>query len=415
MNILLVNHYAGSIDMGMAFRPYYFAREWVRMGHSVTIVAGDFSHLRKINPDVAKDFQEQNIDGIIYCWVKTGAYKGNGVARAMSMFRFVAKLRLNAAKIAEKYSPDIVIASSTYPIDTFACQKIAKLSHAKLIHEVHDMWPATLIEIGGMSPRHPFVQVMQWGENSFCKNADAVVSLLPCAKDYFIRHGMSKDKFYHVPNGVVLSEWTKAEPLPKEHFDLLNTLHDHNKFVIGFFGSHTKSYCLEYLIEAIVRLQDDSVATVFVGDGNYKNQLMKMANDLKNVYFLPPINKKSIPALTQKFDAIYVGAVDNAMFSFGICMNKLFDAMMSGKPILYAVNAPNNYIKDFGCGISVMPENADSLVQGIKSMMRLTKDERLDMGKKGHEAIIKYFNYDVLPLKFIEIMKSLTEKREKAL
>ena len=60
MNILLVNHYAGSVDMGMEFRPYYLAREWVKMGHNVTIVAGNFSHLRKNNPEVTRDFQEQN-------------------------------------------------------------------------------------------------------------------------------------------------------------------------------------------------------------------------------------------------------------------------------------------------------------------------------------------------------------------
>ena len=33
MNILLINHYAGSPEMGMEFRPYYFAREWVKAGH----------------------------------------------------------------------------------------------------------------------------------------------------------------------------------------------------------------------------------------------------------------------------------------------------------------------------------------------------------------------------------------------
>ncbi len=411
MNILLVNHYAGSVDMGMEFRPYYLAREWVKMGHNVTIVAGDFSHLRKINPEVTNDFQEQNIEGIKYCWVKTGAYHGNGIARALTMFRFVGKLWLNAQYLVDRYGPDIVIASSTYPIDTFACQRIARLAHAKLIHEVHDMWPATLIEVGGMSRKHPFVQLMQWGENSFCRNSDGVVSLLPCAKEYFVEHGMEKNKFFHVPNGIVLSEWVDAEPLPNEHAKLLNYLHNNHQFVIGFFGSHTKSYCLEHLIEAIRKLQDDSISVVFVGDGIYKKQLMKMASDLNNsIYFLPPVNKKSIPTLTKMFDAIYVGAVDNTMFSFGICMNKLFDAMMSGKPILYAVNAPNNYIKDYSCGINVKPENVEDLMRGIKELIHMTDGERHDMGQRGHETVLKYFNYDVLPLKFIDIMNQVLER-----
>ena len=64
MNILLINHYAGSPEMGMEFRPYYFAREWVRAGHQIQIIAGDFSHLRKENPKVEKDLQYEDVDGI---------------------------------------------------------------------------------------------------------------------------------------------------------------------------------------------------------------------------------------------------------------------------------------------------------------------------------------------------------------
>jgi hypothetical protein len=30
MNLLYLNHYAGTPALGMEFRPYYLAREWVR-------------------------------------------------------------------------------------------------------------------------------------------------------------------------------------------------------------------------------------------------------------------------------------------------------------------------------------------------------------------------------------------------
>ena len=61
MNILYIDHYAGSLTMGMEFRPYYFTREWVKLGHKVSIIAGDYSHLRKKNPNVERDFQHENI------------------------------------------------------------------------------------------------------------------------------------------------------------------------------------------------------------------------------------------------------------------------------------------------------------------------------------------------------------------
>ena len=88
MNILLINHYAGSPELGMEFRPYYMAKEWVKMGHQVLIVGGSFSHLRKVQPQGEEDL----IDGIRYRWVKLNTYKGNGVGRIRSMFSFVSKL-----------------------------------------------------------------------------------------------------------------------------------------------------------------------------------------------------------------------------------------------------------------------------------------------------------------------------------
>ena len=165
MNILLINHYAGSPDMGMEFRPYYFAREWVKMGHKVDIIAADYSHLRRKNPVVKRDFQEENIDGITYHWVRTNEYQGNGVKRAMTMAKFVSKLWLRSRWIVNEFEPDVVICSSTYPLDTFAGQRIRNVSKKKvrLVHEVHDMWPATLIEVGGMSKYNPFVVAMQIG------------------------------------------------------------------------------------------------------------------------------------------------------------------------------------------------------------------------------------------------------------
>ncbi|MBO4717953.1 MAG: glycosyltransferase WbuB, partial [Spirochaetales bacterium] len=71
MNIIYIEHYAGSPDMGMEFRPYYLSLEWLKRGHKVTIIAGDYSHLRKKNPEVKEDFQREYIDGIEYVWLRT--------------------------------------------------------------------------------------------------------------------------------------------------------------------------------------------------------------------------------------------------------------------------------------------------------------------------------------------------------
>ena len=407
MNILYIEHYAGSPEMGMEFRPYYLAREWVKMGHHVRIVAGDYSHLRIRNPAVEKNFQTETTDGIDYVWIKTGQYTGNGAARALTMFRFVWKLWKNAKMIAENWKPDVIITSSTYPLDTYAGQRIKKKTknHALLIHEVHDMWPITLIELGGMKKSNPFVQLIQMGENSFCRHSDYVVSLLCAAKDYFVEHGMKPEKFKVVMNGIVLDDWENAKPLPEEHKQKLDALHMQGKFVVCFFGSITKSYAIDYLLDAVEKLNGARAAVVIVGEGNQKEELMRRTAGREDSVFLPKISKGSIPSLLEEADCCYVGALHNDMFRFGICMNKLFDSMMSGKPILYAVDAPNNFITDYDCGISVKAEDADALADGLSKMLSLSPAERNRMGQNGRNAVLNHFTYEKLAKQFEEIFR----------
>lgn len=159
MRLLLVNHYAGSLRHGMEFRPFYLAREWRRMGHEVLIVAASQSHLRSVAPRVPGASTREQIDGVDYLWLRTPAYRGNGVGRVFNIAVFCLLLAARARRLARECRPDVVIASSTYPMDIWPARRIARLAGAKLVHEVHDLWPLSPIELGGMSPRHPFIRV----------------------------------------------------------------------------------------------------------------------------------------------------------------------------------------------------------------------------------------------------------------
>ena len=409
MNILYIEHYAGSPEMGMEFRPYYLSREWIQMGHRVDIIAADYSHLRTRNPEIEKDFQEEEVDGIHYYWIHTPAYSGNGLKRARNMAAFVGKLYTKAKEIAERFQPDVIITSSTYPLDTYVGQRIRKFRpSARLIHEIHDMWPAVLTEVNGMSKAHPFVMAMQKAENSFCKHADKVVSLPPCSKEYLMAHGMDEEKFISVSNGVSLEEWEDTEDLNPETAKILRELKIKNcQFIICFFGSLTNYYALPELVEAVKTLNDPGVTLVLIGAGGYKEELRKLAGEQegKKILFLDKIPKKQVPEMLKLVDALYVGGTDNTVFKYGICMNKLFDSMMSGKPILYAVDAPNNYIEEYHCGVSVEPGNVEALCEGIRKLITLSEEERRELGENGHRAVLEHFTYKKLAEEFASVFE----------
>lgn len=131
LRILMISHYAGSDKMGMAFRPYYLAKEWRKMGDKVDILTADYSHDRLINPKIKKSFQRENIDGITYHWIKTGTYTGNGVKRAITIFQFVGQIMLHARKLVNSLKPDVIITCSAYVLDTYAGQRMRRLANKK--------------------------------------------------------------------------------------------------------------------------------------------------------------------------------------------------------------------------------------------------------------------------------------------
>lgn len=410
MNILLINHYAGSPDMGMEFRPYYLAREWVKMGHRVDIIAASYSHLRRKNPDVIQDFQTEVIDGINYHWIKTKTYEGNGASRAITMAQFISKLWTHTGKIIREMEPDVVICSSTYPLDTFVGQRIRKKSkkQVKLIHEVHDMWPATLIEVGGMSKYHPFVIAMQIGENSAYKHSDKVVSLLPYAKDYMKEHGLADGKFVCIPNGIVEEEWENPEDLPEKHKEVFDELKKQGKFIVGYFGGHALSNALDSLLMVANEIKGEKdVHFVLVGDGVEKKNLIRKSESLMldNVTFLDPVPKKAVPTLCEEFDCIYMGGHASPLYRFGLCLNKMFDSMMAGKPIICAITTPRTYIEEYECGFRTDSGDTCGCIKAILNIKRMPTEDRAHMGDSGKKAALNNFNYITIAEKFETIMK----------
>lgn len=405
MNILLINHYAGSTTLGMEYRPFYLAREWVRAGHAVTVVGATFSHLRFRQPTAAGDLTEEFVDGVRYLWLRTPGYAGNGIRRGLNITVFMVKLFRYSDRIRASTRPDVVIASSTYPTDNWPARRLATRAGARLVYEVHDVWPLSLIELGGMSSGHPFCRIMQWGENYAYRSADAVVSMLPCTRRHMEDHGMAPEKWAHVPNGVDADEW--VEPfyrLPDEHTEVLGRLHQEGRFVVGYAGSHGIANGLAPFVEAARELDDDKVTHVLVGQGPEKAHLQRLATErsISNVVFLPPVAKASVPTLLAGFDIGFVGWRRQPIARLGVTHNKSFDYLMAERPILSAVDACNDFARDSGGGITVEPESVPAIVAGVRQLLEMGEVERRAMGQRGRAYVLANHTYPVLAQRFLD-------------
>lgn len=414
MRILYINHYAGAPTYGMEFRPYYLAHEWVRLGNRVLILGAAFSHVRAQQPKRPAEclgcWAEQ-IDGIDYQWYSTPPYSGNGVSRVRNIATFLIRVVFDINRLVREFQPDVVIASSTYPMDIWPARWIARKAGAKLVFELHDLWPLSPIEIGGMSPSHPFIRLCQAAENAAYRDADMVVSMLPNVGDYAASKGLPAERLVIVPNGISLDDWQAEQgaPLREDVKKAIDSAHALGQRIVVYAGSHGLPNALDTLLDAAALLRDKPICFILVGDGHERNRLQQRVRDegLDHVLMFVPIPKKQMSTLLADVDMAYLGALPLAIYRFGVAMNKMFDYMMAGLPILYAIEAGNNPVADAGCGLTMSPENPRALATGILELTALPHERLKAMGDNGRNFVKGHHTYNVLAKNFLDAIERI--------
>ena len=408
MNILLINHYAGSKFYGMEYRAYYLAKEWVKQGHQVTIVAATFSHLRLKNPVIKKDYQSEIIDGIKYVWLKTPAYVGS-LKRILNMGTFVYKVNKYAKRLTREEKPGLVIAGSCYPLDNYVAHRIAKLSGAKYTYEVRDIWPLSPKLIGGYSDYHPFIWVMQKAEDYAYKHVDKVVSLLWNAEKHCREHGLPEGRFVCVPNGYNPDEWTEEKftlPLPDIHKRVFDDLK--GKIIIGFAGGFAASGALDTVLKAAEVLRErEDIHFVMVGKGPEESNFRKFIEEreLKNVTLLPAVPKELVPSILSHFDITPICGGHSPLHQYGSSPNKLTDCMLSSLPIIYSVDEPGCLVERVGCGYRIEAENIEEMVDAITRLSDMSTSERRAIGEKGMTYAHEKLKWSTLAEEFVNSFK----------
>ena len=417
MRLLVINHYAGGPAYGMEHRPYYLAREWARRGHDVLVVGASYSHLRSRQPDVKGTFAREERDGIRFVWCRTPAYTGNGVGRVANIATFLYRLRRWRRWL--DMVPDVVIASSTYPADVGVARRIAAAHGVPLVWEVHDLWPLSPIELGGMSPRHPFIVWMQRAEDAACRDADLVISMLPLAEPHLHEHGLPPGRFAYVPNGVDPDEWSHdgdmpaPSELPASHASVIAEARARGDLLVAYAGTHGIANDLDGLLDAATLMRDEPVTWLLVGVGPEKPRLERLAaaRGLERVRFLDPVPKAAVPALLRGMDVLYIGLQPEPVFRFGISPNKLMDYMMAGRPVVSAIAAGNDPVSEAGCGITVAPGHPEATATAVRRLAAMTPAERDAMGNRGLEYVRARHTYPVLAARFLDAIETTRARR----
>jgi glycosyltransferase involved in cell wall biosynthesis len=135
---------------------------------------------------------------------------------------------------------------------------------------------------------------------------------------------------------------------------------------------------------------------------------------LQNVQFDDAVPKSKIFKVLQEADAFLMLLKDSPVFQWGVSPNKLFDYMMSARPIIYGVRSRFNPVAEAQAGLTIPPEDTPSLAKAILSMADLAPQDRWSMGMKGRQYVEQHFDLRQISRNLEEAMLSLAYHHQPA-
>ena len=361
----------------------YLARKLVAKGHTVYLVGASFTHQFDTPVLIADTYDMRTEHGVR---VSVPAYKGSSArGRVGNWMRFAYHVSRLDRFI--KDAPDAIMSSSPSLLANLGARCLVSKFKCRHAFEVRDIWPLTLIEVGGYSPKHTFNRLLQRVEDSAYQTADQIVSNLPNISDHIAARGTVPDKFTWIPKGYSQKDLSASDPVD---LDVVAQL-PKAELTIEYTGSHGIVNELSNLLNAAKLLKDQTnIAFFLVEKGAEKVALKRFAvdNNLQNVAFIDPIPKSQIPDLIARLDACYIGLTPDPLFRFGVSPNKLFDHFIAAKPILYAIDSGDYHpVTTAQAGFEFPPANPQALADAILQLQATPEEDKLKSVQSGRAYV----------------------------
>lgn len=404
-NIWYISHYAGGPGIGRHNRGWHLCHQWQKLGLSGTVILASDHHML----DGPQQPGSRQVDGVDYAFIRSVAYKGNGLKRFLGMLSFTWSLmRLGQDLVRRHGKPDMVIGSSPHPFTFLASHYLARRYAAKSVLEVRDLWPASVVEIMGVSNWHPGVRMMNWIERFAYARADAVVSLLPKTLAYMKTRGLNEAKWHYIPNGIDVAEEIPP-PTACEISRQIEAWQRDGHMVVAYTGAFGVPNRVDSLIGAMaeVRRRGLNVRALLVGRGELEEDLKALVAAqglVDHVLFFPQISRQKVLGILSGVDVGYISLKPSSVFRFGISPNKIFDYMLASLPIVSVIDAGNDLVAEADCGISVPRGGAEQIAAAFERLADMTPDERRTLGRNGRDFAVRNHDFAHLARRYAALL-----------
>jgi len=397
--VWLICKYASPDKYYFGTRHFYFAEEWVKNGHDVTIFTSNASHLTDKLPQFEGGKMIEDIQGVRTVWLKVlKTNKSSSAARVLSWLHFEWKVLFTSKSHFQK--PDVIIASSLSIMSIISGYLLSRRYKARFILEIRDIWPLSAIQLGGYSARHPFIWLLGKLERFGYRKADVIVGTMPNLIEHVAEVEPRFKACICIPQGIKSEQLDASEPLLADYIAQTFTP---NTFKVVYAGTINPNNPIEVLLKAIAQLPaEDKIEAYILGSGSMLGGYKKKYAFCDRIKFIAPIPKKHVKAFLEHTDLCF-DSIDSEIARFGLSRNKWIDYMNAGKPIVCSYSGFQSMINESNCGSFVPFGDVEGLAAEIKSLKEMPESRRREMGIRAQNYLRVNRLFEKLALEYQSI------------
>ena len=381
-------------------RGYGFMREFARMGYRTLIITSD--SMGKFNAPLAHQaYVIEEREEITVCRVRTFKY-----INAMSMRRVLSWLdfefRLLWLPMAALPKPDVIVVSSLSLLTVLNGIRLRRRFKARLVFEVQDIWPLTIVENGIIGARNPLARLLGAVEKCGYHRADVIVGTMPNLGKHVAQVTGQDLPTHCIPMGVDTQAFETPTPLAA---DYVEAYFPTGKFLVAYAGSMGRANAMSVLFECVESMQlDPNIHFVMLGDGELRESYIRQYGRLPNLTFAPRVPRSQVHDFLSRCDLLFLSVANSKIYEYGLSLNKLIDYMLAAKPIVAAYSGYPSMINEAECGTFVPAGDASLLRSAILRYSLMTEAELTVIGQRGRSWLLANRGYGELAKQYKSVL-----------
>lgn len=308
---------------------------------------------------------------------------------------FVSASSMGAYKLrGEKFDAVFVYAVSPI-LAAIPALVIGRLKKAPTYVWVLDLWPETLGAVGVVKSERVLRwvgRVVSWIYNRTDYILVQSQGFVDSVKKYCTRD-IQPERIFYLPS------WAEDDFSAERGTVSTLVQPDADVFTIVFAGNIGEAQDFPAILQAAERLAGElPVRWVIVGDGRAYSWVQERVAQQKmdNVLLLGRHPLEEMPPLFAVADALLVSLRTNEVFAKTI-PGKVQAYLASGRPVIAMIDGEAaRVVEEASAGMVCASGDADGLVDIVRKMYGLPRDEREQMGAAGRKYYLESFSKDIL-------------------